>query len=377
MGAAGACAAFSAAGDAVVAPPSDAGVRDAATVSDDATSACIPEAIEIADAGEDARCGTQGETVNLGSTEHCGFCGHDCRDGACVDGVCEGVKVVAELGNMVSVGTGTSALLYYSSSPEGCTGGGRIRRIALDGPEPETLYATDGGCVWPPTVRGEHLFVYHSTRGILRVPLAAPSDAGVIARGSIAFIAVSSSTVFWSTGDSVAMSELDGSNVVPAFSGARVAALAADAERGYWIVHGETGASTLYWRERGGGTTYERPLESASVAALALDAEWIYVGSPDGTVHRVAKPGSGPLELVTRIAAPDPFPRAMAVAGDFLYVAAGEDTSNGWFDLYRATKCGGRARRVARDYMFPNGLAPAGRDHLYFGRIGALARIAR
>lgn len=110
---------------------------------------------------------------------------------------------------------------------------------------------------------------------------------------------------------------------------------------------------------------------------MAVDATHLYFATSSGEIHRLRRDGTADAELVTRIDLVNHNPRSLSVVGDYVYVAVADDQStfNGQFELYRAKKCGGRARLIAHDYMVGTQVFPFG-DWFYFGGGGQISRIA-
>lgn len=154
-----------------------------------------------------------------------------------------------------------------------------------------------------------------------------------------------------------------------------------DGARAYWVVEpsGEGGVDMQRLAMREGKPTADSVILRQGLSrtvSLATDGAYVYLGNDRGEVSRVATALDNAPEIVTRVGDPSRVVRAVAVDESFVYFATGTATSNGPVDVFRAKKCGGRARLIAKSYMFGDDIVAAGR-YLYLSGASALARVPK
>lgn len=361
--------------------PEDSGPTTDSSTTGDATVGCVPEPSGPTDAGvEDARCDPSGLEVNLSlSNEHCGFCGHVCAlNNACAEGACTGQEL-STADESVHVGRAyTATHLYWASNVGGCSGS-KVRSTELGKPGgEEVLVEPVTGCIGNVAISDGHLYYLQSGIGIRRTPIGAPAASSAPLPGSqlVSGFTTTSSALFAVdfTFAKVTRMQHDGGapTVVHNDPQTLVRTLGADETSVWWTTEEENadaGASTLWGVPPSSDTVVKRAEQLTLVRNFTLDAEYIYLASATGEVVRVAKTGASPFEPVTTISAEKTFPRGIAVVGDYLYVAVGGAVTYGPVEIYRAKKCGGRARLVARDVTQGNEMFAAGNAIYYSGGI--------
>jgi hypothetical protein len=274
--------------------------------------------------------------------------------------------------------------LFFSDSAD-CTDS-RMHKLPLAGEEAaEYLFTqTGGGCFLSITAHDGRLYWLHPPTGIHAEPIDALSGTQppLVGVGGIGDFHVTATALFARSvySRTVTAYDLDGTNAATVHEQPswRVTDISGDEDSAWWVSIGDPDAGTSgykIWRADR-GSTVERAAGDGTVSTFAVHEDHVYFGTTNGEVWRLAKTGGVP-QLVTTIDTVDHHPRRLAFAGDYVFVAIGGSVptpSNGPARFYRAKKCGGRARPLARDYMYGDEMTIVG-DHLYFGRVNELTRL--
>jgi hypothetical protein len=347
--------------------PSDAAIDQDMTLPDGAPS-CATPILPPTDAGEDARCGPDGATIDLRtSPAHCGSCNHDCAGESCEEGHCRIVDVTNGYSYVVlgAVGAGS---IHYTTYDDNCSQG-ELRRKPVDGGPYTSVYKTGGGCLTRPSFVEPSTFVVHSNVGI--VSIADDGGLSIVLDNSQggpfdALVATNERLFFLRQGRIVESSTHDGKQRISVHDDpttTRVVAMISDGSRAIWAASAADGTTKIW--ARGSKSTDSSVLlaETTQAPYLATDATHLYIATEKGGVVRVPKSG-GPIEPVTRIFGDELHPRGLAVGETDVVVMTstarvGSDQTVG---IWTAAKCGGSARLVAHDVVYTDGLLLVDRD---------------
>jgi hypothetical protein len=354
------------------------------------SSSCVPEPDEepIADGGaEDAFCDPSGLEVNLAtSNAHCGFCGNLCStNNGCANGACA-PQPVTTADVLLTVGHATDTHLYFTSYTSNCQNGS-VRRIAFGGIANEPVVTEPAGCVSNVVIRGDNLFYLNlgggGTGGIRRTSVTNPvptTPVLVAEPNTYGFTATDDALFYYDPNyRKLTRAQHDGTftAVVQDDPLVTIRALGADETSVWWTTQSadldaDSGESTLWTQSGSGGATLKRASGLMRISTFTLDADYVYLASETGDILRLRKSDASPPERVTTIVAENRRPRGITLVGDYLYVAVSDGTTYG-IQIYRAKKCGGRARLVARGNVTYPALVVGGKD-VYFAFAETLYR---
>jgi hypothetical protein len=371
---------------------SDGGVPDGgADGSTDASqSACVPEPAEPFDSGqpESDKCGPNGAGVALSiDPANCGFCGNACGDGQCLDGMCRAPAVFTGDFEQIVGDAIQDTGLYFVTSDKECAGL-HIRRVTINAPADKgasELLSVPGGCAGYIGAHGDNLYYVRSSSGLHYTVTATPSfiDPPLVNKpGNVGIVYLAPSAMFVADGTGTGMSLVSYEGVVGdavySDGNAKIDIAVGDGDDLWWTSTPLSGAqdSDALWTRNAKSKSSLRPVSNlARISALAIDAEYIYLGFTSGEIKRYRR-DSGAIDSVTRIEGARAFPRALVVAGDSLFIFGGDGMppTNGDMVVYRAKKCGGRARAIAAGYMYHNNVVRVG-QHLYYGDSASVRRL--
>jgi hypothetical protein len=356
--------------------------------SGDATRACVPEPIEPFDAGvEDARCNANSENeVNLAfSSEHCGFCGHACAaNTTCMNSACTVEEVVTTADHTISVSNATTATHLYFIDNEAACAAGHVRKTELGKTGSEDVLVETGSCLSTLFLSNDYLYYLQTPFGIRRTPLQSPVAGGaeIVPETEVAGFAATSTAllVVDKTYGRIARRQLDGQSPATIHEDLAnpLSTFGSDSKWAWWstepAVDAGPGRVALWGLPPGSVNAIKRAAGLTAIRTFALDDEYIYLLSDRLEVVRLKMADDSPAERVTSIETEVRYPRGISVIGDYLYMAVASAINQPSVDIYRAKKCGGRARLVAHDpYMLNNEVAAAG-GAFYFSGGNSLKR---
>jgi hypothetical protein len=361
-----------------------AGPTDAGSASDESAPTCTPEPIEPFDAGtEDAHCGPNGVEVDLSSSPgNCGFCANSCVPNNCVSGACTASTTPLATGGDGQVfAHAVDPLVYFATSGSACNGPSRIRKIDLTGGSAAVDVHTEStnGCISWLDFDADRFFYLHTVKGLISAKSTDLADSSMYAVSkSIASIVLLPTSLVYVSPDNILtrIDRVTGAETT-IYSGTQVTTLAANDGAAWWTDGPTIDSQALWTRASDGASSFKIADKVRAVFALAFDATHVFLASATGDVFRVPKAGGAAPELVTRIGGDNRFPRAMFVVGNSVFVAAAPDNmrSDGPIEVYRAKKCGGRARRIARDVMYTNSFTTTSTQFIY-GAVSEVRSIA-
>ena len=350
-----------------------------------ATTSCVPEPVEPYSAAEDAGCGPNGATVQLTiDRQNCGFCGNNCGEGTCLNSRCQAPGFGTGYATPITVGNADATNgLWFAVNEDGCNAT-HIRRfdVADDAGPPDKLYV-NGGCANGVVVRGDKLYYVRNTSGLHVTELTNPThvDPALLVSTYIGLVHVGASAIFFSDTNYnyVRLMSFAGAQgeYVHQDVTTRLYTAYGDGDQLWWVVGPpEPGTPTeALWTHQIGKSTYKILGDLVGARAMTVDADYVYLGFLNGEVARVPRNGQAPLERIAYFDPGQAYPRALAVAGDSLFIVGGsaQAASNGAFDLFRVKKCGGRARLIGGGYMLGNAFTIVGK-YGYYPDIAALRR---
>jgi hypothetical protein len=335
----------------------EAGTSGDGAVQDAGVQGCPNLApVIVADGGEDTHCGGPGtDTQLLTSNLNCGSCGHACApDLQCTNGMCALPDIPTTRGpyNVVSGGDGNG--LYVSSADLNCaTDGGSDLTSFVNG-APVVGAQVTGECYGHVDIVDDQIFVA-STKGIRQGALSG-FQGGMLVPGSLptGTVTATRKTLFWVTGSIPELSFLPRGGGTPVHLSYSTNYLphriASDGDTVYWAVVDQPSPAkaTLYRRADATGDIERLVGDLSTPVSIALDADYVYLGTTDGQILRAPKNDQGAVAPVAAIVGPRPNLVGLAVDDAWVYaIGSGapfpDDKS---VDVWRAPKCGGRASKI-------------------------------
>jgi hypothetical protein len=261
-------------------------------------------------------CGGAG---SLDTDPHnCGRCGHDCRGGACEEGVCQ--PFVIAQGHHPGIIAVDSSSVYW---PDGSDTLGRIMKAPKAGGEPVVI-ASSQRRPWSVTVDAAYAYwVTNSDEppkygGVFKVPLEGGEVITLVPSGE-AFaddIAVDEHGVYW---DDYGAYPQSGRDLLACAEGAAIRKAGLDGSNPTTLAASDAGvctpllfsvnASGVYWPSRSRGAVQHVGLDGRGVAelatsgdpvAVAVDSSYVYwVNWQDGSVQRAPLGGGKAVTLAS------------------------------------------------------------------------------
>lgn len=306
------------------------------------------------------------EVDPLNDPAHCGACGHSCGGGACLDGVCQPVKLadVLDPGCLAL----DEAHVYV---PDAATG--EVLRVPKTPGAPVVLAAQGGQPRWV-AVRDGWVYWTAPPEGLWRVP-AAGGAAALVSESNLPLgpVAVDQARVF--VGDvqafgSILAAPLSGGELTPLVNFADLpGGIAVDEEALYWA-EGSSVQGSVQKMRLSDQTVSAVAEDQVSPALVTLDGGHLYWITlfQGGAVTRAPTAG-GAAEIVAGDLA---WPTGVAVDGAHVYFTAYGQLEPGYGVLARVPKEGGAQEILASGRDLPLCVVVDG-EAAYWVELGAQA----